>query len=75
MYHFNISPNSTCIILNTYIIIQLCIVICYNLVIYVSFVYINGSSHINKIKCYMEIKYNDIQIIIQQYGRTGIHYT
>ena len=44
MYHFNISPNSTCIIINTYIIIQLCMVICYHLVIYASFVYNNGSS-------------------------------
>ena len=30
MYHFNISPNSTCIIMNTYIIIQLCMVMYYN---------------------------------------------
>ena len=28
---------------------------------------------INKIKWYMEMQYNDIQIIIKQYGRTGIH--
>ena len=73
MCHFNIFPNSTYIVMNTYIIIQLCMVICYHLVIYASFVYINGSSHINKIKRYMEMQYNDIQIIIKQYGRAGIH--
>ena len=58
---------------------QLCMVICYHLVIYASFVYINGSSHINQIKWYMEMQmiiHNDIQIrIIKQYGKTGIHYT
>ena len=75
MYHFNISPNSTCNIMNTYIIIKLCMVICYHLVKYASFVYINGRSHINKIKWYMEMQYNDIQIIIKQYGRTGIQYS
>ena len=69
MYHFNISPNSTFNVKNTYIIIQLC------MVIYASFVYINGRSHINKIKWYMEMQYNDIQIIIKQYGRTGIQYS
>ena len=61
--------------MNQYIIIQLCMVICYHLVIYASFVYINGSSYINKIKWFMEMPYNDIQIIIKQYGRTGIQYT
>ena len=75
MYHFNISQNSTCNVMNTYIIIQLCMVICYHLVIYASFEYINGRSHINKIKWYMEMQYNDIQIIIKQYGRTGIQYS
>ena len=75
MYHFNISPNSTCNVMNTYIIIQLCMVICYHLVIYASFVYINGMSHINKIKWYIEMQYNDIQIIIKQYGRTGTQYS
>ena len=75
MYHFNISPNSTCIIMNTFIIIKLGMVICYHLVIYAYFVYINGSSHMNQIKWYMEMQYNDIQIIIKQYGRTGIHNT
>ena len=73
MYHFNISPNLTCIVMNTCIIIQLCMVICYHLVIYAYFVYINGMNHINQIKWYMEMQYNDIQIIIKQYGRTGIH--
>ena len=75
MYHFNISPNSTCNVMNTYIIIQLCMVICYHLVIYAFFVYINGMSHINQIKWYMEMQYNDIQIIIKQYGRTGTQYS
>ena len=32
-------------------------------------------SHINKIKWYMEMQYNDIQIIIKQYGRTGTQYS
>ena len=36
---------------------------------------INGSSYINKIKWFMEMPYNDIHIIIKQYGRTGIQYT
>ena len=35
----------------------------------------NGGIHINKLKWYMEMQYNDIQIIIKQYGRTAIHYT
>ena len=55
MYHFNRSQNSTCIIMNTYILIQLSMVICYHLVIYASFAYINGRSYITKIKWYVEI--------------------
>ena len=30
---------------------------------------------INKMKWYMEMQYNDIQIIIKQYGRTGTQYS